>query len=394
VFSSDSNKKPGTPGAAPIKIGLVTSLSDIGSIGGRDMVTAMNIFLEEANHEIAGRKVELIVEDDQYSLAVAMDKVNKLVKHDGVQVLIGTIPSHIAYGIAPLIDSLGIPMILPISGADDLTKRTRYNWVIRTSFSSSQLGHPFAEWVYNKLKYSRIATFGLDFALGWEIVGSFQKTFQELGGKVVQKLWASQSLDDYSNSMRQLVHTADAIFFATSNRGADIVAKAYSEFGPKLPIIGGGPGFDETVLRDTGNLVLGAISVSNYSGALKTAGNLHLVEACRRRQASVSVFLEHTYTGALWLQKAIEAIDGNVEDRSKLLQALKSVELLNAPRGPMKLDQFGNPIQNIYIRKVEKVKGDFQNTVIDTFPNVSQFWTYDPETYMKQPTYSRNHPPA
>ena len=86
-------------------------------------------------------------------------------------------------------------------------------------------------------------------------------------------------------------------------------------------------------------------------------------------------------------------INGDVENRAKLLAALKQVELKDVPRGPMKLDHYGNPIQNIYVRKVEKVKGELQNTVIHTFPNVSQFWKYKPEEFLKQPVYSRDFPP-
>jgi len=380
----------------PIKIGFITSLSGVGSPGGHDMVAGIELFLKQINYQIAGRKVELTVEDDQHSVAYAIDKMRKLVDQDGVHILIGTISSNIAYGIAPTVEAMHIPMILPITGADDLTKRSRYEWVIRTGFSSSQYGHPFADWVYKNLGYKRVATFGLDYALGWEIVGSFQKTFEELGGKVIQKLWASQSLVNFSSYMNSLRRTADSVFFATSNLGAEGVAKSYRKFGPALPLIGGGPGFDETVLRDIGDVIEGAISVSHYSGALKTPENLRFVESYKKSYgtaSTTSLFTEGAYTAGLWVKKAIEAVAGAVEDKPELLKALKAVELTDAPRGPMKLDAYGNPIQNVYVRKIERVDGALQNTVIHTFPNVSQFWTYDPITYMKQPPYSRDYPP-
>jgi branched-chain amino acid transport system substrate-binding protein len=75
------------------------------------------------------------------------------------------------------------------------------------------------------------------------------------------------------------------------------------------------------------------------------------------------------------------------------MKALKKVELSDVPRGPLKLDSYGNPIENIYIRKVERVGGELQNTVIYTYPNVSQFWNYKPEEFLKQPVYSRDYPP-
>ena len=91
-----------------------------------------------------------------------------------------------------------------------------------------------------------------------------------------------------------------------------------------------------------------------------------------------SYYSESMYTGGKWLVAAINAIDGRVEDRAALLEALRQVKPSDLPRGPVELDGYGNPIENVYIRRVERVNGQLQNTVIDTFPNVSQFWNFDP----------------
>jgi branched-chain amino acid transport system substrate-binding protein len=95
-----------------------------------------------------------------------------------------------------------------------------------------------------------------------------------------------------------------------------------------------------------------------------------------------------------WIVEAIKAVNGKVEDREAFLAALKKVELKDFPRGPVVIDKWGNPIQNVYIRKVEQVGGKLQNTVIYTYPNVSQFWTYNREEYLKTPVYDRNNPPC
>ena len=106
-----------------------------------------------------------------------------------------------------------------------------------------------------------------------------------------------------------------------------------------------------------------------------------------------SYFSETCYTGARWIVEAIKAINGDVENSAKFFAALKKVELTDVPRGPMKLDAYLNPVQNIYIRRVERVGGELQNTVIYTYPNVSQFWKYKPDEYLKQPLYTRDYPP-
>jgi branched-chain amino acid transport system substrate-binding protein len=95
------------------------------------------------------------------------------------------------------------------------------------------------------------------------------------------------------------------------------------------------------------------------------------------------------YSGARWFAAAADAVHGNVEDSEAFLRALRSVSVPDLPRGPVRLDEYGSPIENIYIRKVERVNGALQNTVIDTLPAVSQFWTFDPAEYLKQPLYAR-----
>jgi len=102
-----------------------------------------------------------------------------------------------------------------------------------------------------------------------------------------------------------------------------------------------------------------------------------------------SYYAESMYTGGKWSVAAIEAVNGNVEDRQKLLDAFRQVKPADLPRGPVELDAYGNPIENIYIRKVERVNGELQNTVIATYERVSQFWKYDPAAYLRQPLYSR-----
>jgi branched-chain amino acid transport system substrate-binding protein len=87
-------------------------------------------------------------------------------------------------------------------------------------------------------------------------------------------------------------------------------------------------------------------------------------------------------------------VDGKVEDRERFLAALRAVQIKDAPRGPLTIDAYANPVSNVYIRKVERINGTLQNTVITTIPSVSQFWKYDPKDYLKMPLYDRNVPPC
>ena len=96
----------------------------------------------------------------------------------------------------------------------------------------------------------------------------------------------------------------------------------------------------------------------------------------------------------MWIHKAVEAVHGDVENKEKFLAALKQVQLPNSPRGPLKLDTYGTVVQNIYIRRVDKVANRYQNTVIYTYPMCSQFWKWKPEEFLKQPVYSKDYPPC
>jgi branched-chain amino acid transport system substrate-binding protein len=132
-----------------------------------------------------------------------------------------------------------------------------------------------------------------------------------------------------------------------------------------------------------------------YSAALDTPVNKKFVTEYRKKYGKVpSYFSETCYTSTRWINEAARAIGGDVENREKFLEALRKVEIPDAPRGPVKLDAYGNPIQNIYIRKVERKDGELWNTVVHTYPAVSQFWKYKPEDFLKQPVYDRNFPPC
>jgi len=141
---------------------------------------------------------------------------------------------------------------------------------------------------------------------------------------------------------------------------------------------------------------VGVVSPLIYSAALDTPANRRFVAEYRKRFGKVpSYFAETNYTSGRWIHEAVKALNGQVEDREKLLAALRRVELPDTPRGPVKLDASGNPIQNVYIRKVERNRdGELQNTVIATIPAVSQFWKYPAEEFLRQPVYARDFPPC
>jgi len=173
--------------------------------------------------------------------------------------------------------------------------------------------------------------------------------------------------------------------------------RQYADAGLKerLPLIGSGNFTDEHVLRNMDDTALGIVTALHYSAALATPANQRFVKAYEARyNQGPSYYSEGPYAAGSALKAALEAVGGEIEDTAKFLAALRKVNITDAPRGPIALDDYGHPIQNIYVRRVERVEGKLQNTVIHTFPKVSQFWTYKPDEYLKNPVYSRDWPPC
>ena len=257
--------------------------------------------------------------------------------------------------------------------------------------------HPFAEWVVKHTTYRKVATIGMDYAFGYETVGGFQHVFEEQGGRIVQKIWTPLNTNDFAPFLAQIKRDADAVLALFVGRLAVQFMKQYEESGLKgrLPLLGGGTTTDESALPAMGDEAIGTLTALHYSEGLDTPQNRKFAKAFEARAGKIpSYYSEACYTGARWIVEAIKALQGHVEDRDMFLAALRRVSIKDAARGPMTIDAWGNPIQNIYIRRVDKVGGRLQNVVIATVPAVSQFGKYPPEEYLKLPLYTRDYPPC
>jgi len=337
------------------------------------------------------------VEDTAGNPGTAITKFRKFVESDRVDMVVGETFAHIGYALAPKADEYKMPTIFPVIAADDLTQRKPSKWVVRLGWTGSQPSHPFGEYAAKTLGYKRVAVFGTDYAFGYEVVGGFQRAFEEAGGQIVQKLWAPLGTSDLAPYLSQLKRDADAAFIIVVSNSALRFPAQYRDAGltGRLPVIGGAVIADESVLPTFGDEALGMVTPLMYSAALDTPANRRFVAEYRKKFGKApSYFSETCYTSGRWIAEAARAVGGRVEDREKFMAAFRTVEIPDAPRGPLKLDQWGNPIQNIYVRKVERKNGELQNTVIHTFPAISQFWTYKPEEYLKLPVYARDYPPC
>jgi branched-chain amino acid transport system substrate-binding protein len=390
LIAESSNAK-----SQPIKIGFLAELSGVASDPGHDLLNGMQLFMDQINGTIAGRKVQLIVENDESSAPTGVAKAKKLIDEDKVDVLSGLILANVAYAVAPVADRTKTPFVISVAAADDLTQRKRSEWVVRAGFSCSSHSFPLGEYAAKELHYKKVVTLGMDYPFGYETVGGFQKSFELAGGKVIQKLWAPLGFQDFTEQIKKIRPDADALFLNSTSKAAEIIPKQLKEQGIKLPIIACGTSFDESILPHLGDEAVGALSTANYSAALDTAANKKFVQAFRAKyHQDPGLYAVGAYNSGLMIKKALESLKGDTSDKQKLMQAIRHVELTETPGGHFKLDDYGNPVQNMYLRRVDKKNGKLQNTIVHTFPNVTQFWTWTPEEYMKQPPYSAAYPPC
>jgi branched-chain amino acid transport system substrate-binding protein len=378
--------------AQPIRIGLLTIKTGALASGGIDMERGLVIFLKEKNYTLGGRKVELVVADSGGVPAQARTKMQELVERERVQAVVGPLAAFEALAMDDYIRSAQIPT-LPVAGAEDMTQRKANPWFVRATSTSAQCSYPIADYAAKNLKYKRIAVIADDFAYGHELVGGFHKVFEDNGGAVVQKLFSPLNAPDYGSYIAQLKSDIDAVFLGFAGGNGFRFFKQYNEYGMKTPILGGMTAFDEVAVRNMGDYALGAISSCWYTAQLDNPINKRFVATYVKENGyDPGQYASGTYLYGEVLAAAIGALKGKIEDKNAFIKALRAVRV-DTLRGPIKFDEYGNVVGTIYIRKVEKKDGKLVNTNIRAYPDVSQFWNYNPKEFLKQPVYSRDWPP-
>ena len=383
--------------AETIKVGFMAPLSGIFAQAGKDMLEGIKLAFEQIGYQTAGRKIELIEEDDEGNPAVAQAKYRKLVSQDRVHVLTGVLLSNIGYALIPPIERDKLPTLY-LTTPDDLTKKNVSKWILRTNFAASQPMHPLGDYAARVLRYKKVAVIAMDNPFGHEQIGGFQKVFEDGGGRVVQKIWVPLNALDFAPYLTQLNREVDAICAVfVAAQGVRFI-KQYAEYGLKarLPLIGSGVMTDEHVIRNLSDEAIGAVGALVWAPTLATPANRTYMKLAEAKVGKTpAYFTVIMYSAGRWIAEAAKLVEGRVEDRERFLAAIrKASETMEDPRGPIKLDESGNPTQNVYILKVERVDGKLTNTVLHTYPMVPQFWTYKADEFLKLPAYGRDYPPA
>jgi branched-chain amino acid transport system substrate-binding protein len=379
----------------PIRVGFLTIKTGPLASGGLQMEQGLTVFFKERNNMLAGRPVEVQTADTGGNPAQARTKTQELVERFNVHCLIGPLAAFEALAIDDYIKSSRTP-ILTVAGAEDMTQRKPNPWLVRASSTSSQPSHPMADYAAKDLKLKRAIVMADDFAFGHENVAGFQRVFEDGGGKVIQKIFTPLNAPDYGTYVSQFKN-ADCLYTGHAGSNGLKLIRQITEYGlkGKFTIVGGFTPIDEAVLQQMGEDGVGCYSGCWYSAALDNPINKKFVETIQRDyKVDPGVYAAETYLSAEVLEHALKQIGGKVEDKDVFMKALRDAKVPATLSGPLSFDDLGNVVSNMYIRKVEKKGGKYVNTVVKTYPNVSQFWTYNMDEFLKNPVYSRDYPPA
>ena len=379
----------------PVRIGFLTVRSGALAAGGKQMEEGIQLFLKERNGTIAGRKVELVIADTGGNPAQAKTKIQELVERNKVHVVIGPLAAFEAIAIDDYIRQTRTPTVSCSAAAEDLTQRKPNPWFVRTVGTSAQPNHALGEYAAKTLGYKRVAIIADDFAYGHETAAGFQRTFEDNGGKVVQRLLPPLNVPDYGSYIAQIKRDVDAVYAGFAGANGFRFLRQYKEYGLKLPVLGSMTTADEGILRQMGDEAIGVVSGGWYAAGIDSPENKRFVAAVNKEYgADPGYYTLGAYSAGALVEAAARAVNGKVDDKDAFMKALRNPGTVRDPRGEWKLDEYGNPVMPAYIRKVERRAGKLVNTVVRTYPAVSQFWTYDPKAFLANPVYSRDFPPA
>jgi branched-chain amino acid transport system substrate-binding protein len=380
--------------SGPMKIGFLIVKTGPLASGGLQMEQGLTLYLKERNNMLAGRPVQLFTGDSAGAPAVARTKMQEFVEKENIACLIGPLATAEALAIDDYIRDKQIPT-LSVAAAEDMTQRKANSWFCRATSSSAQCSYPMGDFAAKELKFKRAAMIADDLAYGHELNAGFQRAFEDAGGKVVQKLWPPLNAPDYGSYIAQIKSNVDCLFIGFAGSNGFKFLKQYREYGGKLPILGGMTAIDESLLQQMGDDGLGCYSTCFYSAQIDTPTNKKFVDGMQRDyKVDPGMYASSTYTNGAVLETALKTIDARIEDKQALIKALRENKVQDTARGPVRFDKYGNVIGNIYIRRVEKKGGRYVNAVVKTYPDVSQFWTYDPDEFLKHPVYNRESWPG
>ena len=355
-----------------VKIGLILPMTGQQASTGKQIDAAVKLCMAQNGNTVAGKKIEVILKDDTSVPDVTKRLAQELVVNDKVAILAGFGLTPSALATAPIATQAKVPEVVMAAGTSTITEASPF--VVRTSFTLAQSSVPMAEWAF-KNGIKKVVTMVSDFGPGIDAEKSFSEKFKADGGMIVESLRTPLRGPDFSPVLQKAADSKpDALFvFLPSGQGAQFV-KQFVERGldkSGIKLIATGDVTDDDQLNGMGDVVMGVINAHNYSANHPSDMNKKYVEAFKKANGGLrpNFMSVGGYDGMALIYGALKKTNGDTNGE-KLVAAMKGMAW-ESPRGPISIDpDTRDIIQNIYIRKVDKVGGELYNVEFATIPNV------------------------
>jgi branched-chain amino acid transport system substrate-binding protein len=355
----------------PIRLGNLNSYTGAIAYPSEANFNAMNLYFDSIDWTVAGRKIEIIKEDDQFNPQVGLQKIKKLVESDKVDLVVGVQASNVALAVLNYMKQQKAFYVVSGAGTDAITW-DRYPYLFRTSISTYQLSTPMANYVYDNLG-KEIVTTASDYAGGRDVVAQFKGPYVAKGGKVLKENWPPLGTTDFSAYLTDIKSINPPVTYDFMP-GADSIRfiQQYSEFGlkEKMPLTGFTI-IDTQTIKTLGKAAIGVISALTYVDTIDNPESKAFVASYQAKyQAAPDLFADYGYVAARVVGETLKMVDGDTSDKDKLAEAMTKVKF-DAPRGPFRFDPMThNPIQDIYICQVIESGDKITTKVLSTAKDV------------------------
>lgn len=368
----------GAAGAASaqssIKVGVLLPFSGVFGGLGKDQDAALEMGLDDLGREVAGRPIELVKADTESKPAAGLAQVKKLILRDKVDVVVGIISSAVAGAVRDYVHGSKTPLIITNAGNDALTGEQCSPWIVRTSFSNSQINRDMGPWLAGQ-GYRKAFLMAFDYAAGHQMMDAFEAGFTGAGGAIAGEayppLGETKDFGPYLAKVKAADPDVVYVFFAGGP--AIKFMKEWAAFGMKDQVQLAGAGWLNSALyvKKQGADATGTLGALNYYPSIDTPENRAFQAQFRAKHGrDASEFGVAAYDSVRLIVDALKATGGKTDDKAALVKAMHEVQF-NGPRGPFRIDpKTNNVIQNIYVARIEEM-GDSVGAVIKhTFPNV------------------------
>ncbi|MGM4961930.1 ABC transporter substrate-binding protein [Tardiphaga sp. 1201_B9_N1_1] len=354
-----------------VKIGLIVPMTGGQASTGQQINNAIKLYQQKNGDTVAGKKVEVILKDDAALPDNTKRLAQELIVNEKVNIIAGFGVTPAALAAAPLATQAKVPEIVMAAGTSIITERSPY--IVRTSFTLAQSSTIIGDWAA-KNGIKKVATLTSDYAPGNDALQFFKEHFTAGGGEIVEEVKVPLANPDFAPFLQRMKDSKpDAVFvFVPAGQGGNFM-KQYAERGldkSGIKVIGPGDVMDDDLLNNMGDAALGAVTAHLYSAAHPSAMNKEFVAAYKKAYNTRPGFMAvGGWDGIHLVYEALKKTGGKA-DGDSLIAAMKGMKW-ESPRGPISIDPDTRDIvQNIYIRKVEKVDGELYNIEFATFEAV------------------------